>query len=492
MSGPPGTSIIEDYPLPIPKTLHAALVLLALSAPFARGDDGSRDGDWPMYNHDPLGTRSNSAEHRLRPQNVAGLRVLWSVPTGGVVAGTPAVVGDTVFVGDTSGVFHALDARTGKIRWRTAIPGARLTSSPTVLRGRVVIGDQGNGSIYGLDQGNGRLLWSIKPNSSGMPGVWGSGTQVGENVAFGIASNEENSNLPVDYVFRSRGSVLLLDPQDGRVIWQTFTISDAEFAAGAAGVSVWTTPSYDEESGLLYVGTGNNFTLLATGASDALIALDARTGRIRWSVQRTPDDTWNLTTLINAGPDFDFGDSPQVYRLPGGRKVVGAGQKSGVYHVLDAATGAVINFQPFVPGSTLGGLFSDSAVAGGIVFANGNIGRPPALPTASALIAIKGDASGELWRFPVSGGSYSGIAVANGVVYYKPAADTHLYAINAADGTGLAAVSVGQSNSGPSVAHGRVFLGTGNILAGQTTGSIVGLGLGDDEDEDEDDSKRFR
>src|SRR5262245_52266474 len=48
--------------------------------------------DWPMYNHDPEGTRSNAAETRLRPDNVGGLHVLWSHPTIGAIAGTPAVV----------------------------------------------------------------------------------------------------------------------------------------------------------------------------------------------------------------------------------------------------------------------------------------------------------------------------------------------------------------------------------------------------------------
>jgi outer membrane protein assembly factor BamB len=467
-----------------------ALTALALfsSFTFALADrghgDGDDDGDWPMYNHDPLGTRVNPSERKLGPSTVAGLRVLWSVPTNGVVAGTPAVVGDTVFVGDTSGAFYALDSRSGRVRWRTQIDGARITASPIVLRGRVVVGDQGNGSIYGLDQGNGQLRWKIRPNTTGKPAVWGSGTQVGGFVAIGIASNEETTDLPPGYVFRSRGSVLLLDPSDGRVIWQTFTISDHDFANGAAGVSIWATPAYDAESNMLFIGTGNNFIQPATNTSDAVMGLDARSGMVQWVNQRTPNDTW--TPLFPTGPDFDFGDSPQLYRLPNGRKVVGIGQKSGFYHVFDPATGAVLNFRQFFPGSILGGLFSDSAVAGGMVFADGNVGTGNGLsvPKTSALIALTGDGSTELWRFPVNGVSVSGVAVANGVVDYKPASDPNLYAINAANGVALASVNVGQSNSGPSISRGRLFIGTGNILGGQAAGSIVALGIGDDDDDE--------
>ena len=111
------------------------------------------------------------------------------------------------------------------------------------------------------------------------------------------------------------------------MIWQTFTISDADYAKGRRACSIWTTPVYDASSGTIYVGTGNNFTDPPTGNSDAIMAFDARTGAIKWVNQRTVADVW--TPVFPTGPDFDFGDSPQLYRLPDGRKVVGDGQKSG-------------------------------------------------------------------------------------------------------------------------------------------------------------------
>jgi outer membrane protein assembly factor BamB len=137
----------------------------------------------------------------------------------------------------------------------------------------------------------------------------------------------------------------------------------------------------------------------------------------------------------------------------------------------------VVNFRQFIPGSTLGGLFSDSALMDGVAFANGNdfTTNPP----SCALIAINGDASGELWRFKTNGLALSGIAVANGVVYFKPEADPDLYALDMVTGTKLAAVPVGGSNSGPSVAHGRIFVGLGDAIADgfDAAGGIVALGL---------------
>jgi polyvinyl alcohol dehydrogenase (cytochrome) len=454
-----------------PHVLGGALLfaLLALAS-HARADDGD-DGDWPMFGHDPHGSRYNSDERQLGPGNVSRLRLLWQHPTPAIVAGTPAVAGGAVFAGDAAGNVYALKAEDGRLRWQTAIPGASFTASPTVHRGRVVLGDKNTGTIYGLDQGNGKVRWKIRPNADGRPAIWGSGTIVGKHVAIGVASNDEGPPPP----FVSRGSLVLLDPQDGRVVWQTYTVSDAQHDAGASGASIWTTPVYDEETETLYAGTGNNFTEPATETSDAVVAFDARDGAIKWVNQRTLDDTW--TPVFPTGPDFDFGDSPQLYRLPGGRKVVGDGQKSGAYHVLDAATGAVVKTRQFIDGSALGGLYTDSAVADGIVFAPGN--RLNNFVDANcSLFAFTGDGTRLLWQFDAPGLETNGVAVANGVVYFKPSSDPNLYALAMRTGEVLARVPVGGSNGGLAVSHGRIFLGLGNVFAGgfDQPAGIVALG----------------
>src|SRR4029077_5469178 len=64
--------------------------------------------DWPMYNHDAVGTRCNPAEDKLTRDSVRGLKVKWVFPTVGDVYGTPSVVDGIVYVGDTSGTFYAL------------------------------------------------------------------------------------------------------------------------------------------------------------------------------------------------------------------------------------------------------------------------------------------------------------------------------------------------------------------------------------------------
>src|SRR5262245_1288474 len=59
--------------------------------------------DWPMFGHDPAGTRYNQAEHQLRADNVADLEIKWTYPTTGFVVGTPAVVNDRVYAAADDG-----------------------------------------------------------------------------------------------------------------------------------------------------------------------------------------------------------------------------------------------------------------------------------------------------------------------------------------------------------------------------------------------------
>jgi outer membrane protein assembly factor BamB len=440
----------------------------------ASADDNSHD--WPMYNANAEGTRSSSAEKVLTRSSVGGLTELWRFATPAAVTGTPIVVGNMLYVGDLAGNLYAL-TRDGVLTW-TAHTITRVTASAIVVNNKVIVGDL-SGTIYGFDRSSGSLVWSVRPNSHPTAAIWGSGTKVRDGVAFGVASNEESATRDPSYHCCSmRGSIVLLNPKDGSTIWQTYTISDAQAAAGSSGASVWSTPTFDESSGLLYVTTGNNFSQPGTNTSDAILALDAHTGAIAWVNQRTPDDTWTYQFPLN-GPDADFGDSAQVYSLPNGRRVVSAGQKSGFLHVLDAANGAVVNTHQYAPGGLFGGLFSDSAYADSTIFVNGHDWANTAgLPTTGYVVAVSPDGANELWRFSLPGtANMAGIAVANHVAYFASIFSGRLYALDAASGAQLASVPIGMSASGPSVSNGRVFVGVGSPLQATGTGAVVALGL---------------
>jgi polyvinyl alcohol dehydrogenase (cytochrome) len=424
--------------------------------PSAAGIDPN---DWPMYNYNPQGTRDNVAEHILSPTTVGDLQVKWTFPTHGPITGTPAVVNDHVYAADEAGYVYALD-RTGHELWETQLQvgqtfsNVKVTASILVTNGTLVIGDQ-SGRIHGLDATTGVEKWSIDPNPNPFAAIYGSATLVGNDVAIGTSSNEWIGLATIPgYVPTFRGSLVLLDPANGHVIWQTFTISAADSAAGAAGAPIWSTPTYDPATGTIYTTTGNNYTDPTTSTSDSFFAIDARTGAVKWSNQRTSGDDWTVLYGDSSPqhPDYDLGDSPQVYQV-GGRTVVAAGQKSGFFHVLDAATGAQVSPPlQLAPGGTVGGLFADSAYADGVDYTNGSdwpgvfAGQAPNLGVLSAVAA---DGSHELWHFYTPGSpDLSGVAVANGVVYFQSMLDGTLYALDAKTGALLAQVKTGGETSG--------------------------------------------
>ena len=102
--------------------------------------------------------------------------------------------------------------------------------------------------------------------------------------------------------------------------------------------------------------------------------------------------------------DQDFGDAPKIYRLPNGRKVVGAGQKSGAYSVLDARTGQVVaTTQHLQQANQLGGCSkTGSAYGRDKVFVHGMDGHDPLsaeAPFDGRVLALSPDGKDVLWSF---------------------------------------------------------------------------------------------
>jgi polyvinyl alcohol dehydrogenase (cytochrome) len=465
--------------------------------------------DWPMFGHDPQGARYNQAEYQLGPNNVSQLQELWRFETIGAVSGTPAVVNNVVYAGDISGTVHALTS-DGELLWQTTLDvpsviNPKIYASPLVTNRTVVIGDMA-GQIHGLDVATGEVRWTTRPPNPGpifgdqhlFQMIMGAGTMVGNHVAFGVSSLENffgplsDPNYP-DFTFR--GNVVLLDPADGSIVWQTFFVDEATLqpdgSYGPNGATVWGSPAYDRASNTIFVGTGQHYGPPTTATSDALIALDAATGAIKWVSQMTPNDTWNITFGLPSDNDLDIGDSPQLYRL-NGRLVVAAGQKSGVFHVVDAETGeAITPPRQYLPPGGLGGFHIDSAVANGVNYAPGNswgfVLSPPTPADAGAVFAISGDGSTQLWKFDTDSPILGGVAVANGVVYVQDVGG-NFYAIDAATGQELATLVTGTpvQGSGPAISRGQIYVGTGDFLTPLlvpfpllTPGSIVALGLPD-------------
>ncbi|MEO1221699.1 MAG: PQQ-binding-like beta-propeller repeat protein, partial [Pseudomonadota bacterium] len=149
-----------------------------------------------------------------------------------------------------------------------------------------------------------------------------------------------------------RGGVAALSTTDGETLWRWYSVDQPRkvgvTSAGSdtlapSGAPVWSTPTVDAQRGLLYVGTGENYSSPANGNSDAIIALELVTGRQRWAMQATPGDAWNSACgreprpncPSEDGPDFDFGAPPMLVDLADGGQILLAGQKSGEIFGID-------------------------------------------------------------------------------------------------------------------------------------------------------------
>ena len=114
------------------------------------------------------------------------------------------------------------------------------------------------------------------------------------------------------------------DIETGKQLWYLPTIEEPAQVTGShylfveewgpSGAPVWSAPTLDRKRGLLFYGTGENYTAPATDTSDAIFAVDAATGKRKWVNQFTANDTFNMacvTGMVNCpeqeGPDLDFG-----------------------------------------------------------------------------------------------------------------------------------------------------------------------------------------
>ena len=160
---------------------------------------------------------------------------------------------------------------------------------------------------------------------------------------------------------------------------------------GPSGAGVWSSPTIDPKRRVLYAATGNMYTEPQQGTSDAIMALDLDSGAVRWTAQVTPKDVFvvgcNQPNPANCpaevGPDFDFGSSPILAKLPNGKEVIVDGQKSGVGWAFDPdARGAVLWQYRAAKGRALGGMEFGSAVDASQAYfavADGNSPQPGGL-----------------------------------------------------------------------------------------------------------------
>jgi polyvinyl alcohol dehydrogenase (cytochrome) len=327
----------------------------------------------------------------LTASNVPALKLKWAFNLGAVTIARsqPTIVGGRVYIATATGAVYSLDAATGCTHWgfkanqvRSGVAVGDSNGTPAVF-----FADAG-ATVYALNAATGELIWKIRPVDH-LATMATATPRVYNGVVYQPFSSFEEvlAGDPKYQCCTFRGSVVALDAATGKKIWQTFTIPDAAKPTsktasgkqqyGPSGAGVWSTPTIDEQLGALYVATGDNYSDPPSATSDAVVAMNLKTGDLLWSRQLTEKDAFNVGCSIPQrpncpeanGPDYDFGQPPILVSLGGIRRALVIGQKSGIVHAIDPDREGALLWQMRVgQGSALGGSQWGSASDGEKVF----------------------------------------------------------------------------------------------------------------------------
>jgi alcohol dehydrogenase (cytochrome c) len=345
---------------------------------------------WPTFSGDHSGKRY-SPLNQITPDNVKNLTLAWATRlTAGMDAGgggmyappsPPQIVGgeaaEPVTTGglfstalplsirgailEVNGVLYAsapdnawaIDARTGAVLWHYywKSKGGTHTSN----RGMGIYGDwlyfeTADDYLVSLDAHTGKERWHKEIASFPEQYFSEAAPIVIENHVLVGSGNDGDEP----------GSLSSLDPATGELQWKFHSTPMNPGDPGAdtwpsleaarhGGGNVWTAGSYDPETRLYIVGTGNPTPAWGSNGrrgdnlfTCSVVAINIDTGKMAWYYQTSPHDThdWDSseTPILVDGP---FNGKP--------RKLVLQGARNGHFFVLDRVTGEHLLTTRFTP-----------------------------------------------------------------------------------------------------------------------------------------------
>lgn len=459
----------------------------------------------------------------LTATEVPNLKLKWAFgfEGGTTTRAIPTVIDNSIIFNSQFGEVYCLNMQTGCVQWIYQTDGN--------LRGGIAVSQNSNGEtnvffadfnckVYALNANSGDLLWSKSVRSEAPNSVTGTVAYADGIVYVPLSSMEVSMGSQESYeCCKGSGMVVAVNAENSNEVWRHRVVQEEATAQtksstgvtkyGPSGAPVWSSPTVDEKRGLLYIGTGENNSYPTTNSSDALQALNLKTGELVWTYQATSGDAYVTGTFNEdgtkmepcehcpdpTGPDVDFGMAPVLTINQEGKDVLIVGQKSGVAYSLDPETGQPIWKKRLGRGGALGGIHWGIATDGKVAyvpisdwFAFGGDSEYPASPGLYALDVMSGEV---LWK------SVPGCFTANSAaptlidgVVFAGNLDGHIRAHDVATGNviwdyntvqdyetvnGVKAHGGALDGPGPVIANGMVFINSGYGKFSQMGGNVL-------------------
>lgn len=360
------------------KTLLSAMVATALAIPALASanvtdamiqNDAKSTGDVLSWGIGTEGQRYSPLKD-INVSNIGKLVPAWSFSFGGEKQrgqeSQPLIHNGKMFVTGSYSRIYALDASTGEKLWKYEhrLPEGIMPCCDVVNRGaalydNLVIFSTLDAQLIALDQNTGKVVWKDKIDdyaagysNTAAPiianGLVLTGVSGGE---FGVVGRVEARNAKT-------GEMVWLRPTVEGHMGYTWDKDGNKKEAGISGTTnatwkgdmwktggaaTWLGGSYDSKTGLAYFGTGNPApwnSHLRPGDnlySTSTVAIDVKTGQIKWHYQSTPNDGWDYDG-VNEFVTFDMN----------GKRVGAKADRNGFMYINDATTGKLENAFPFV------------------------------------------------------------------------------------------------------------------------------------------------
>jgi alcohol dehydrogenase (cytochrome c) len=317
--------------------------------------------EWLMYGRDYRNWRYSPLAE-ITPENVGNLKPVWAMSTGGQFGGleaTPLYRDGTLYFSADYGRVFAVDAKSGNVIWHYEPEyeqgfAAMLCCGPihrgVALTDDLVISARLDAKLMAFNRADGKVVWEAKIDE------WKNGVTtnsapliVKDHVIVGVSGGE----------YGVRGYLKSFNAKTGALEWQSYTVpapgepgsetwpKDDSWKTG--GGPTWLTGSYDPDTNTLYWGIGNPGPWTSDTRpgdnlwTNAMLALDPDTGKMKWGFQYTPNDGWDydgMATPILIDTTIDG----QL------RKTAMVSNRNGYFYAIDRSNGQFIYAMPMVEG----------------------------------------------------------------------------------------------------------------------------------------------